>query len=59
MLKMAEVGGLVYLCDNRKWLGGLKSIHSGYGEPHNTDGVAMITQINNKVASLIKSKIIW
>ena len=37
MLKMkAEVGDLVYLCDNRKWLGGLKSIHSVYGEPHDT-----------------------
>ena len=44
MLKMkAEVGDLVYLCDNRKWLGGLKSIHSVYGEPHDTDGVVMIT----------------
>ena len=45
MLKMkAKVGDLVYLCDNRKWLGGLKSIHSVYGEPHDTDGVVMITQ---------------
>ena len=44
MLRMkAEVGDLVYLCDNRKWLGGLKSIHSVYGEPHNRDGVVMIT----------------
>ena len=45
MLKMkAEVGDLVYLCDNRKWLGGLKSIHSVYGKPHDTDGVVMITK---------------
>ena len=45
MLKMkAEVGDLVYLCDNRKWLGGLKSIHSVYGEPHDTDGVVIITK---------------
>ena len=45
MLKMkAEVGDLVYLCDNRTWLGGLKSIHSVYGEPHDTDGVVMITK---------------
>ena len=50
MLKMkAEVGDLVYLCDNRKWLGGLKSIHSVYGEPHDTDGVVMIT--NNQQQS--------
>jgi SSS family solute:Na+ symporter len=45
MSKMkAKVGDLVYLCDNRKWLGGLKSIHSVYGEPHDTDGVVMITK---------------
>ena len=50
MLKMkAEVGDLVYLCDNRKWLGGLKSIHSVYGDPHDTDGVVMIT--NNQQQS--------
>ena len=50
MLKMkAEVGDLVYLCDNRKWLGGLKSIHSVYGKPHDTDGVVMIT--NNQQQS--------
>ena len=39
----AEVGYLVYLCDNRKWLGGLKSIHSVYGNPHDADGVVIIT----------------
>ena len=39
----AEVGDLVYLCDNRKWLGGLKSIHSIYGNPHDADGVVIIT----------------
>ena len=45
MLKMkANVGDLVYLCDSRKWLGGLKSIHSVYGEPHDTDGIVMITK---------------
>ena len=39
----ANPGDLVYLCDNRKWLGGLKSIHAVYGDPHNQDGVVMIT----------------
>ena len=39
----AEVGDLVYLCDNRKWLGGLKSIHSVYGNPRDEDGVVIIT----------------
>ncbi|MBT7373970.1 MAG: sodium:solute symporter family protein [Candidatus Marinimicrobia bacterium] len=40
----AGVGDLVYLADERKWLGGLKSIHSVYGEPHKEDGVVHITQ---------------
>ncbi len=45
MQKMkANPGDLVYLCDNRKWLGGLKSIHAVYGDPHNQDGVVMITE---------------
>jgi SSS family solute:Na+ symporter len=38
------VGDMVYLADERKWLGGLKSIHSFYGEPHRDDGVVYITQ---------------
>jgi len=41
-LMKANVGDLVYLCDARKYLGGLKSIHSVYGEPHNEDGVVYI-----------------
>jgi len=40
----AEVGDLVYLSDKRKWLGGLKSIHSEYGEPHDEEGVVYISR---------------
>ena len=40
----ASPGDLVYLCDKRKWLGGLKSIHSVYGEHHNEDGIVYINQ---------------
>ena len=40
----ADVGDLVYLADERKWLGGLKSIHSGYGDSHMEDGTVYITQ---------------
>ena len=40
----AEVGDLVYLSDKRKWLGGLKSIHSEYGEPHDEEGVVYINR---------------
>ena len=39
----ANPGDLVYLCDNRGWLGGLKSIHAVYGEPHDRDGIVIIT----------------
>ncbi len=45
MAKMkAEPGDLVYISDKRKWLGGLKSIHSVYGEPHDEDGVVYISE---------------
>ena len=40
----ADVGDLVYLADERKWLGGLKSIHSVYGDPHTENGTVYITQ---------------
>ena len=40
----ADPGDLVYVCDKRKWLGGLKSIHSVYGKPHNDSGVVYINQ---------------
>jgi len=43
MKKMAaEVGDLVYLCDARGYLGGLKSVHAVAGEPHDEDGVVYI-----------------
>ena len=45
MVKMAaNVGDLVYLCDKRKYLGGLKSIHSVYGEPHTEDSIVYINK---------------
>ena len=40
----ADVGDMVYLADERKWLGGLKSIHSYYGEPHSEENVVYITK---------------
>ena len=39
-----EVGDLVYLADKRKWLGGLKSIHSRFGKPHNKDGIVYLNK---------------
>ena len=52
----AEVGDLVYLCDNRKWLGGLKSIHSVYGNPHDADGVVIITNEQQQSGLFDKGK---
>lgn len=40
----ANPGDLVYLSDKRKWLGGLKSIHSVFGEPHDESGMVFITE---------------
>ena len=52
----ANPGDLVYLCDKRKWLGGLKSIHSRIGEPHDEDGVVYITDEHTKQGVFIKGK---
>ena len=54
----ANPGDLVYLCDKRKWLGGLKSIHSIYGEPHNENGIAYINDEQKKVGIFVKDKIL-
>ena len=43
MKKMkANPGDLVFIEDSRWWLGGLKSVHSIYGNPHNEDGLVYI-----------------
>ena len=43
MKKMkAHPGDLVFIEDSRWWLGGLKSVHSVYGNPHNEDGLVYI-----------------
>jgi len=39
----ANVGDLVYITDKRPWLGGLKSCHSVYAEPHDEEGVVYLT----------------
>jgi len=40
----ANPGDFVFIEDSRWWLGGLKSAHSVYGEPHEEDGVAYLNQ---------------
>ncbi len=49
MKKMcANEGDLVYLCDNRSWLGGLKSIHTRFGKPHNDEGIVFVNSEHSK-----------
>ncbi len=57
MEKMAaEPGDLVYISDKRAWLGGLKSIHSVFGEPHDEDGIVYISEEDEKNGIFIKGK---
>ena len=59
MKKMAaEVGDLVYISDSRKWLGGLKSCHSVYGEPHNEEGVVYIRNFHLERGLFVKGRIL-
>ncbi|MFC1581825.1 sodium:solute symporter [Candidatus Neomarinimicrobiota bacterium] len=57
-LMAANPGDLVYLSDKRKWLGGLKSIHSTYGEPHDKNGVVYLTEEQSKSGIFVKDKIL-
>ncbi len=54
----ANPGDLVYLCDKRKWLGGLKSLHSVYGKPHDENGIVYINEEHSKVGIFAKGKIL-
>ena len=55
-LMAAEVGDLVYVTDARKYLGGLKSVHSIYGTPHDEEGVVYMTDENIQQGQFIKGK---
>ncbi|MEE9166103.1 MAG: sodium/solute symporter [Candidatus Neomarinimicrobiota bacterium] len=54
----AEPGDLVYLCDRRKWLGGLKSLHSVMGEPHDEPGIVYMTNQQVKRGLFVKGKVL-
>ncbi len=41
--EVCEVCPVLSLADERKWLGGLKSFHSVFGEPHTEDGKVYIS----------------
>lgn len=59
MKKMsAEVGDLVYISDTRKYLGGLKSVHCEYGEPHNEDGIIYINNEQKLTGLFVKERLL-
>ena len=41
----ANKGDLVYIQDSRWWLGGLKSIHATFDDPHDENGVVYISEV--------------
>lgn len=57
-LMAADPGDLVYLMDRRKWLGGLKSIHSVYGGLHDEEGIVYITEVQRKSGMFVKGRIL-
>lgn len=52
----ARPGDLVYITDARKLLGGLKSIHSVFGQPHNEDGIVYLTREQIEQGQLTEGK---
>lgn len=54
----ADPGDLVYMMDKRKWMGGLKSIHSVYGIPHDEDGIVYITEAQRKRGMYVKGRML-
>jgi SSS family solute:Na+ symporter len=60
MKKMAaEVGDIVYLCDARKYLGGLKSVHTRIGQPHDDPGIVLISKEHKLTALFQEDKILY
>lgn len=59
MAKMAaDVGDLVYISDARRFLGGLKSVHSSFGDTHEEDGIVYITQEHLEQGQFVKGKVL-
>ncbi len=52
----AEPGDMVYLCDARKYLGGLKSVHTRIGQPHGNKGLVYISKEHELSAIFQKDK---
>lgn len=54
----AGVDDLVYISDARRYLGGLKSVHSIFGKPHNEDGVVYISKEHLEQGQFEEGKIL-
>jgi SSS family solute:Na+ symporter len=54
----AELGDLVYISDVRKYLGGLKSVHTVYGKPHDEDGIVYISEEHLTQGQFVKGKML-
>lgn len=52
----AEVGDLVYISDFRWYFGGLKSVHTIYGEPHDEDGIVYISKEHLEQGQFVDGK---
>ncbi len=52
----ANEGDLVYICDARKYLGGLKSVHAVYGKPHSEDGVVYLSDEDFQNGVFVKGR---
>lgn len=56
---VAEVGDMVYLCDARKYLGGLKSVHTRAGKPHDDPGLVFISKEHKLSALFQEDKMLY
>ena len=53
-----NIGDLFNLTLNRKLFGGLKSIHSVFGEPHNEDGIVYVTKDYIEQGQFVSNKLL-
>lgn len=59
MVKMkANIGDLVFSSDARKWLGGLKSIHTAFDATHFEDGIVYVNEVHIKQGKFVKGKLL-
>ena len=54
----AKPGDIIYLSDRRKYLGGLKSIHTKAGESHKEPGIVYINNEHRMTALFVENKLL-